>query len=124
MRNITENNINTIIRSIESVLGNELRALDILKNRVSIYKSFLTLNPLKPILNYDKNIFVDTLRMDPLIPNLSIENLESLERISSIEIKRPRDLREYILSGMDKFNNNTKAITMSRVQVLFTSKHS
>ena len=79
MRDITENNINTIIRSIESILGNELRALDILKNRVSIYKSFLTLNPLKPILNYDKNIFVGTLRMDPLIPNLSIENLESLE---------------------------------------------
>lgn len=113
VRDITEDNMDIIVRSIESVLGNEMRALDILKNRVPIYKSFLTLNPLEPIPSYDRDIFVGALRMDPLIPNLSKENLESLEKVSGIEIKRPRDLREGILSVMNRFSSYIKAVTIS-----------
>jgi len=113
VREIEENNVDMIVRSIESALGNELRALDILKNKVPVYKSFLTLNPLKPIPDYDRDIFVGALRMDPMIPNLSKESLESLEKVSGIEIKGPRDLRESILNVLDRFRGHVKAVTIS-----------
>jgi len=113
VREIAESNVDTIVRSIENALGNESRALDILKNKVPVYKSFLTLNPLKPIPDYDRDIFVGALRMDPLIPNLSKESLESLEKVSGVEIKGPKDLRESILNVLDKFRGHVKAVTIS-----------
>ncbi len=113
LMDISESNIDMVVRGIESALGNEARAIDILRNRVPIYKSFLTLSPLEPLPKYDKDIFVGALRMDPLIPNLTRESIGALERISGIEIKKPSDLREGVIGVMDRFRNDIKAITIS-----------
>ncbi len=110
---INENNWKKVIEILESKKENENWAKNILENYANLKKAILTLNPLEKIPTYDKKLFKGGLRMDPIIPNLSKHNLESLEKNIGIEINSPSDLVELLSKIIKNFSQHITTVTIN-----------
>ncbi|MEM4522576.1 MAG: hypothetical protein QW738_05120 [Nitrososphaeria archaeon] len=110
---IDENNFAKVIELLEQKRGDEVWAKSILKNYVHVKKSVLTFNPTEQVPRYDKELFVGSLRMDPIIPNLNKETLNYLEHGYSIEISSPDDLLESLSKMVKTFSSHIVSVTIN-----------
>ncbi|MEM3714042.1 MAG: hypothetical protein QXF82_03745, partial [Nitrososphaeria archaeon] len=110
---IDENNFAKVIELLEQKRGDEVWAKSILKNYVHVKKSVLTFNPTEQVPRYDKELFVGSLRMDPIIPNLNKETINYLEHGYSIEISSPDDLLESLSKMVKTFSSHIVSVTIN-----------
>ncbi|MCX8189254.1 MAG: amidohydrolase [Nitrososphaeria archaeon] len=110
---IDESSFIKAIDLLEQKRGDEVWAKNILKNYVHVKKSILTFNPTERIPEYDKELFIGSLRMDPIIPNISKEVIQYLEQAYSIEIRSPNDLLESISKLVKTFSSHIVSFTIN-----------
>jgi len=111
--NIDENNWRDVIELLEAKRCDEEWAKSIIKDRARISKSILTFSPLDEIPIYDPEIFSGTLRMDPIIPNLSRQSLQRLEEILGFEITTPQTLSDALTELVKKFSKYIVSVTIN-----------
>lgn len=109
---IDEKNWRSVMKLIEEKVGDESRAIDILKNRVRVRKSFLTLSPLEKVPKYDRELFTGALRVDPLITNISPQNLAEFENMVGIEINKPDNIDEGLSNLFKYFKNHIVTVAL------------
>jgi len=109
---IDQGNWSEVVKLIEAAVGDEKRALELLKKKVPVKKSLLTLQPFEPIPKYDQELFTGALRMDPLLPNLNPATLRRFEEVVGVEVRTPDDLAEGIKALIKKFEGHIAALTV------------
>jgi glucuronate isomerase len=112
VKNIDEGNWKNVMEAIESKPRDNKWAYDILKNVCRVKKSFLTVNPLEPLPQYDRDVFTGALRVEHIVQNISKDSLIKTERAFSIEINDVNSLEAVIEVIFKKFNNDIVAITI------------
>lgn len=113
LKSLDEGAVEKLVNVLSNRFGDEEWAKSILRNKVPVEKSFLTLNPLEKIVGYDRELFVGALRMDPILPNLTQYNLKRLEEVVSIEITNSIKLEEAIISLLKRFLEYIVALTIN-----------
>ncbi|ABW01671.1 hypothetical protein [Caldivirga maquilingensis] len=95
---INEGNVNDVVKAIESVKGDEDRAVKVIRDSSRVRKSVLTLNPLEPLPEYDESLFTGALRLDPLLPDINPQSINKLSETYGISINNPNDIDEALSS--------------------------
>jgi glucuronate isomerase len=109
---IDEHNWRDVVEAIESKPRDNRWAYDILKNVCRVKKSFLTINPLEPLLQYDKEVFTGALRVEHIVQGINKDNLAKIEQVSGIDINDVHSLENAVESLFKKFVNDIVAITI------------
>jgi len=110
---IDENSFAKAVELLERKSGDEVWAKSVLKDYVRVKKSILTFNPTEKVPGYDKELFIGSLRMDPIIPNLSKETIQYLEQAYNTEIRSPNDLLESLSKLFKTFSHHIVSATIN-----------
>lgn len=110
---ISVNSFVKVVDLLEQKRGDEVWAKNIIKDYACVKKSILTLNPIEEIPKYDQELFAGSLRMDPIIPNLSKQIIQHLEQVYGIEIRSPNDLIEILSKLIKNFSNHIVSATIN-----------
>ena len=110
---INEDNVANIVKVLEEKRGDEAWAKDIIKKYAHVNKSLLTLNPIEGIPKYDSELFTGSLRMDPIIPNLTKETIKYLEQAYDAEVNAPKDLEEVLSKMFKSFSTHIVSATVN-----------
>ena len=110
---IDEKSWRLVAELVEKAVGDEARALRILRERVPVKKSILTIQPLEPLPKYDPQLFTGALRMDSLVPGMTPDSLRRLEEVTGVEVRDPDGLAEALQHLVKKFEGHVVAITFS-----------
>lgn len=87
---------------------------DRIRDKVKLKKIFLTVNPLTELKpEFDKNLYVASLRLDPLVGGLSKKSIKSLEKISGSEALSLRDFKDLLASRFEVFKGYGATVTIS-----------
>ncbi|MGC8870086.1 MAG: hypothetical protein ACP5PT_03215 [Brevinematia bacterium] len=111
--NIGENNFVKVVDLLEQKKGDEVWAKNIIKNYACVKKSILTFNPVEDVPKYDQELFIGSLRMDPIIPNLNKQIIQYLEQVYGVEIGSPNGLTEILSKLMKNFSNHIVSTTIN-----------
>jgi len=113
LRGLEPSNVEELVTAVSQKFSDETWAKHILRDRVPVEKSFLTINPLERMVQYDRELFTGALRMDPILPNLTQSSLRHLEGILSLEIVNSSILEEAIIAILKKFIGSIVAVTIN-----------
>ncbi len=81
---------------------------ELLRNKLNVERIFLTINPLEePKLDFDRRLYVASLRLDPLVGGLSKETITQLEKISGEEASSLEGFYECILKCFKRLRDLT-----------------
>lgn len=110
---INEHSFVKVVNLLEQKRGDEVWAKNIIRDHARVKKSILTFNPIEEIPKYDQELFAGSLRMDPIIPNLSKQTIQNLEQTYGVEIRSPNDLIEILSKLIKNFSNNIVSATIN-----------
>ncbi|MCS7110679.1 MAG: hypothetical protein N3D82_01800 [Ignisphaera sp.] len=113
LKSLEPDGVEEMVNVVKQKFNDEAWAKHILKNKVPVEKSFLTLNPLEKPVQHDRDLFTGALRMDPLLPNLTYSNLRRLEEITSLEIMNSSTLEEAVTTLLRGFAGSIVAVTIN-----------
>lgn len=113
LKGIEPSSVEEMVNTVKQKFGDEMWAQYILKNRVPVEKSFLTINPLENPINYNRDLFTGALRMDPILPNLTYLNLKRLEGVTAQEILNSDTLEEAVTALLKRFVGSIVAVTIN-----------
>lgn len=113
INSIDENNWRQIIEAVESKVGDKSWAYVVLKGFCKVKKSFLTLSPLEPLPQYDKDLFTGSLRIEPIVQSISKDILLKIEQMYGISIDRAEDLENVVEVIFKSYVNDIVAVAIS-----------
>lgn len=95
-----------------AIAGKSSWARQIFK-RTGVKRAFITMDYASPIPRYDPDMFVGSLRVDPLISRISKANLDRLSGRVGVETETPEDLSDALAELFDIFHGHIKTVTVS-----------
>jgi len=86
----------------------------LLKEKLNVKKIFLTIDPLVELkMIFNKELYVASLRLDPLVGGLSRENITALEKISGSEASNLDGFHECLLRRFKRLRDLTATATVA-----------
>ena len=110
---INEDNVANFVKVLEERREDEAWAKDIIRNYAHVKRSILTLSPIEDVPKYDSMLFTGSLRMDPVIPNLTKETIKYLEQAYDVEVNAPKDLEEVLSKMFKSFSTHIVSATVN-----------
>ncbi|MEM2456902.1 MAG: hypothetical protein QW636_06350, partial [Candidatus Bathyarchaeia archaeon] len=87
---------------------------DKVRAKTKITKIFLTINPLTELKpEFDKNLYVASLRLDPVISGLSRESIRKLEEVYGEQASRLSRLKDVLASRFEAFKGYSVSVAAS-----------
>lgn len=84
------------------------------KDKVRIMRIFLTINPLSELKpEFDKSLYVASLRLDPVVSGLSRESIGSLEKVCGEQASSLNKLRNALASRFESFKGYSVSAALS-----------
>ncbi|MEM4789134.1 MAG: hypothetical protein QXV06_05020, partial [Ignisphaera sp.] len=112
VKSIDESNWKEVLEAIEDKQRGSGWAYEVLKKFCKVKKSFLTINPLEPLPQYDKDIFTGALRVEHIIQGISKDSIQKIEQFVGVEINDVNSLDNAIESLFKKLVNDIVTITV------------
>uniref|UniRef100_A0A7C2ZVJ9 Glucuronate isomerase n=1 Tax=Ignisphaera aggregans TaxID=334771 RepID=A0A7C2ZVJ9_9CREN len=112
IKGIDESNWKDVVNAIEGRPRDNAWAYSVLKNVCKVKKSFLTINPLEPLPQYDEEVFTGALRVEHIVQYINRETLQKIEQAAGIDVNDAESLDKALESLFKKFHNKIVAITV------------
>jgi len=85
-----------------------------IRKKTKVEKIFLTINPLTELKpEFDRGMYVASLRLDPLVGRLSKESIGNLERITGGNASNLEKFRDLLAQRFEAFKSSTVTIALS-----------
>ena len=118
---INETNLNDLLNAIYEGLKIADRYKWILTKKARIEKTFLTLTQGDTELQYDQELFIGALRLDPLISNIERPSLKGLEKTVNSSVETIDDFENSLASLFRKFSRCVAATVSFQPEATFTN---